>query len=39
MNRPLSVSSEDRRVLVLQHAESENLGAVEDALKGNGVEL
>jgi hypothetical protein len=37
MNRTLGASSGERRVLVLQHAQSENLGTIEDALRIGGV--
>ena len=37
MNGPLSKSSENNTVLVLQHAQSDILGTIEDALKAVGV--
>jgi GMP synthase (glutamine-hydrolysing) len=37
MDRTLGASRENHRVIVLQHAESENLGTIEDALKTGGV--
>jgi GMP synthase (glutamine-hydrolysing) len=37
MNSKPEASGPNRKVLVLQHAESENLGKIEDALKAGGV--
>ncbi len=39
MHTTPEASNETSRVLVLQYAEGENLGAIEDALAGSGVEF